>query len=83
MTSAINRHIRRHPDGSIDFDVYRTGAIALRRKAMRDGKTLRNACAGLLTLASALAVVLLIAAAPMPASRGLPSMAQTEAPHIW
>jgi hypothetical protein len=34
---------RRNRDGSIDFDFYRTQAVALRAQAMRDGFKLRIA----------------------------------------
>jgi hypothetical protein len=70
-------------DSAVDFGRYRMGATALRRQAMQDGKRLRTACAGLLTIACAFALVLVVMAAPSPASRGLASMAQTEAPQIW
>jgi len=52
--------IRRHQDGSLDIDFYRSRAIAERGSAMRDDHALRMACAGGLVMAGALgfAVVL-------------------------
>jgi hypothetical protein len=35
--------VRRHSDGSIDFDHYRSRAAALRGAALRDASTLRSA----------------------------------------
>jgi hypothetical protein len=70
-------------DGLIDIDRYRANATAMRRQALRDGKVLRTACAGVLAMTAAMAVALLIAAAPTPAARGLPSIAQIDTPHIW
>lgn len=83
MTTKITTNIGRDADGSIHLDDYCAGATALRRQAIRDGKTLRTACAGLLTLVGALAVVVLIAAAPTPASRGFASVTQTQTPQTW
>jgi hypothetical protein len=83
MSNVISQDICRRVDGSTNFDRYRAGATALRRQAMRDGRRLRTACAGLLTIVGVLAMVLVIAAGPMPASRGIASMAQTEAPQTW
>jgi hypothetical protein len=31
-----DQHVRRHSDGSIDFDFYRARATTMRRQAMRD-----------------------------------------------
>ncbi len=44
MTQIPNtdQDIRRHPDGSLDFDFYRTRAIALRRQAMQDSAMLKT-----------------------------------------
>jgi hypothetical protein len=83
MTSTISHNARRHADGTIDLDFYRAGATALRRRSMHDGKTLRAAGAGVLALAGAVALVILVAAGPMPASRGIASVAQTETAQIW
>jgi hypothetical protein len=83
MTNVISHDSQLPAGGSIEFDRHRAGATALRRRAMRDGKTLRTACAGLLTAIGAFAIVVVIAAAPTPASRGVASMAQTEAPQVW
>ena len=82
MSNTISHDTRRGADLS-DFDFYRTSATALRRQAIRDGKTLRTIRAGLLTAAGVLGLVFLLATAPAPASRGLSSMAQTEAPQVW
>ena len=82
QTQVISQDIRRHPDSSIDFDFYRTRAIALRRQALRDASTLRSACAGVLTIVGALAVVFLVAAAPARAPNGSAAVAQTNAAPI-
>ena len=66
-TQMINQDIRRHPNGSIDFDFYRTRAAALRGQAMRDAFTLRAVGAVILTMTGVLAVVFLVAAACGPA----------------
>ena len=44
-------NIRRHPDGSIDFDFYRADARALRRQAMRDAIAPRRVSVGALATA--------------------------------
>lgn len=55
--------IRRHPDGSIDFDRYRTDIHALRHQAMQDASKLGAA----MKLAAAIAVMLVaIAVSPSP-----------------
>ena len=55
--------IRRHPDGSIDFDRYRADIHALRHHAMQDASKLGAA----LKLAAAIAAMLVaIAVAPSP-----------------
>ena len=56
--------IRRHPDGSIDFDFYRTNATALRGQAMRDNHTLRMASAGAVVMAGAIGFALVVPSAP-------------------
>jgi hypothetical protein len=56
MTTLISYDTRRAV-GSADLDVYRATAIALRRQAARDGKTLQNLCGGLLALAGAAATL--------------------------
>jgi hypothetical protein len=78
MTDLITHHPRHAGDRALDS--YRTG---LRRLAMRDSRTLRAVRAGVLTLAGVLGLVFLAATAPTPASRGVASMAQTEAPQTW
>jgi hypothetical protein len=83
QTQAISQDIRRHPGSFIDFDFYRTRATALRRQALRDATTLRSACAGVLTIVGALAVVFLVAAAPMRAPNGHVAVVQTNAAPIW
>jgi hypothetical protein len=62
----IDQDIRRDPGGSIDFDFYRVRATALRSQAMRDGRTIRAACAGVLTIVGALTVIALIANPVVP-----------------
>ena len=55
--------IRRHPDGSIDFDRYRGDIHALRHQAMQEASKLGAA----MKLAAAIAVMLIaIAVAPSP-----------------
>jgi hypothetical protein len=77
MTQEIKQDVRRHPDSCIDFDFNRTRATALRDQAKRDTSTLKAAFAFVLTMLGALAVALLIAAAPIRASSGQAAMAQT------
>jgi hypothetical protein len=57
--------LHRKPDGSIDFDFYRTWVTALRRHAMRDAAGLHAVGACILTMMVGFAVVLLIAATPV------------------
>jgi hypothetical protein len=61
--------IRRHPDGSIDFDFYRASAAELRRQAMRDNRTLRVASAGAVVMAGAIGFALVVPSAPVPGDR--------------
>jgi hypothetical protein len=61
--------VRRHPDGSIDFDFYRAGATALRRQAMEDAFKLKSAARLMALSAAALAVATLIAWAPGSGSK--------------
>ena len=56
-----SQDIRRHPDGSIDIDFYRTRAAALRGQAKRDGVMLKMASAIVLTVAGGLALAVLVA----------------------
>ena len=58
--------IRRHPDGSIDFDFYRSDAASRRREARRGA--LRHGVAGASVMAGALGFALVI-----PSSAQLPS----------
>ena len=73
---AFSQDVRRHADGSIDFDFYRMRAIALRRQAMRESFTLSSACAGVLTMLGTLAVFFHVAAAPMGVPNDLAGVAQ-------
>ena len=59
--------VRRHPDGSIDFDFYRASVTALRGQAMRDNRTLRMASAGAVVMAGAIGFALVVPSATMPA----------------
>ena len=62
-------HNRRHQDyRSIDFDFYRTQAVALRSQAMRDGTALKAAATVVLTVVSLAAILMLVAIASAPAS---------------
>jgi hypothetical protein len=84
MSDVIRQDICSRVDGSTNFDRYRAGtATALRRQAMNDSTKLRTVCAGLLIIAGLLAVIFVVTAGPMPASRGAASMTQTEAPQTW
>ena len=55
--------IRRHPDGSIDFDFYRASATVLRGEAMRDNRSLRMASAGTAVMAGAIGFALVVPSA--------------------
>ena len=52
--------VRRHHDGSIDFDFYRASAAALRRQGMRDGPAVRAASVSALIMAGALGFAIVI-----------------------
>ena len=56
--------VRRHADGSIDFDFYRATMIALRRQAMRDTHVLRTAAVGAVMTVAAMSFVAAILAMP-------------------
>jgi hypothetical protein len=60
----VGDDVRRNADGSLDFDSYRSLADALRRHTMRDRTRLRAVGAGILATMVALAVVIMIEAAP-------------------
>jgi len=61
----IHTHeIRQHRDGSIDFDFYRTQAIAMRAHAMRDAFVLKATSKFVLVMAVALGLVTVLASAP-------------------
>jgi len=64
QTPTTTREVRRHPDGSIDLDFYRTRATALRGRSTRDASTWTAACAFVLTTVSAIIVAVLFASAP-------------------
>jgi hypothetical protein len=66
----IDGDIRCNIDGSIDFDSSRALAAALRRHAMRDAGYRRAVGAGILAMIVALAVVILIEAAPVQPPHG-------------
>jgi hypothetical protein len=74
---AMSHDIRRHPDGSIDFDFYRVRATALRRQAMQGAFAVRPTCAGVLTIVGALFVVFLVVGAPIRAPNSHAAMALT------
>ena len=61
--------IRRHPDGSIDFDFYRNNATALRGEAMRENRALRIASAGTVVMAGAIGFALVVPSAPVLGDR--------------
>ena len=58
--------VRRHSDGSIDFDHYRSRAAALRGAALRDASTLRSTFKLIMVLAVAMTGVVLVANSPAP-----------------
>jgi hypothetical protein len=64
---AKSHDIRRHPNGCIDVDFYRTRATALRGQAKRDAATLKAASVVVLAAAGVFAVAILVAAVPAPA----------------
>lgn len=72
------RTAQRHPNGSIDFDFYRGRATALRGQAKRDASTLKAACAFVLTMFGAIAVAVLIAAAPLAAPNSYAAVPQSQ-----
>jgi hypothetical protein len=74
----INMAIRRRPRDSIDFDIYRTEATALRGYAMRDAHALRIITAGALVLAGVLGFAVVVPAATSKAAGG---RAATEISH--
>ncbi len=57
---AIGREIARHPDGSIDFEVYRARAVALRRQASQETAKLKPVHVVALALLAALAIAVLV-----------------------
>jgi hypothetical protein len=69
--------IRRHRDGSIDFDFYRTRATALRGQAIRDSVKLKFACIGLSMIVVVFPLILAVAAASIRAPHGHFAAAQT------
>jgi hypothetical protein len=58
--------VRRHSDGSIDFDHYRSRAAALRGAALRDASTLRSTFKLIMVLAVAITGVVVVANVPAP-----------------
>jgi hypothetical protein len=58
--------VRRHSNGSIDFDHYRIRAAALRGVALRDASTLRSTFKVITILAAAISGAVLVANAPAP-----------------
>src|SRR5262245_49714715 len=72
-----SQDVRRHPDGSIDFDFYRTRATALRGRSTRDPSTWTMICAALLTMMSAFIITVLLAATLADPPNGGDAMART------
>lgn len=58
--------VRRHSDGSIDFDHYRSRASALRGAALRDASALRSTFKFTTILVATIIGVVLVANAPAP-----------------
>ena len=81
-TQTTNQDIRRRPNGSIDFDFYRTRAAALRGQAMRDAFTLRAVGTVILTMTGVLAVVFLFGATPTRVPVGDATVLQTNAMQV-
>jgi hypothetical protein len=71
--------MRRHPNGCIDVDFYRTRATALRGQAKRDAAALRAAGAVVLAMAGVLAITVMVAAIPAPAPTSHSTAAQSRA----
>jgi hypothetical protein len=61
--ATIRQDIRQLRANSFDFDFYRTQAIALRGRAMREALTLKSALAGLVAIVGVVAIGFLAAAA--------------------
>ena len=57
-----SQEIRRHRDGSIDFDFYRARAVALRSQAMREAFELKSTLKFVLVTAVAITAVTVVAA---------------------
>jgi hypothetical protein len=57
--------IRRNGDGSIDFDLYRTRAVTLRRQAIQDAFRLKAMWGGTLIAAASLTIVRALVSAAM------------------
>lgn len=57
--------ICRNGDGSIDFDLYRTRAVTLRRQAVQDAFRFKATWGATLIAAAALTVVAALVSAPM------------------
>jgi hypothetical protein len=64
METAMTQHVRRRQDGSPDIDFYRSRPIAERRRAMRDDRALRMACAGGLMMAGVLGFAVVLKISP-------------------
>jgi hypothetical protein len=73
---AQGENIRRHPNGCIDVDFYRTRAAALRGQAKRDGDVLKAASAVVLAIAGVIAVAILVAVVPAPAPTSQSTLAR-------
>jgi hypothetical protein len=70
--------IRRHPDGSIDFDFYRTRAVTLRGQMIREAAALKTFGTLVLMIVGVVAVFLAVAPAPSHASNDLAALALTK-----
>jgi MprA protease rhombosortase-interaction domain-containing protein len=62
-THEIGAAIRRHSNGSIDFDAYRAGATAQRGQALHDAHALRMITAGALVMAGVLGFAIVLPSA--------------------
>jgi hypothetical protein len=70
--------IRRHPDGSIDFDFYRTRAVTLRGQVIREETALKAFGTLVVMIVGVVAVFLAVAPAPPRASNDQTALAQTK-----
>jgi len=59
-----SHEIRRHSDGSIDFDFYRTQATTMRAQALRDAFRLKSTFGFTLIMLAMIVGIAIVASAP-------------------